>query len=251
MTATPLTDIHLPEQAVAELRSADVAEWIHGHAIPVGRPWWTQTLTAHGFADTLIGETIRRADIFALADTAPETPQAALTLLWNSLAWGSGDKLRNNRARIASIAADRVGAAAVLQQAAALSHTDPQSAYHLLYPRNRTAICNLGPAFFTKYLYFAGGGDPAHPCCILDENVVLALQKTCGWKSLPLRGWLDSAYQRYATLLGIWVDEHSLDRPDIIERWLFEEGKRIRNDNSSKPVRSIRHGPDERRLVSE
>ena len=106
MTATPLTDIHLPEQALTELRGVDVSDWIHDHAIPVGRPWWTQTLAAHGLDDTLTGETIRRADIFTLADAAPDDPAAALTLLWNSLAWGSGDKRRTNKARIAAIAAD-------------------------------------------------------------------------------------------------------------------------------------------------
>ena len=154
MTATPLTDVQLPEQALTDLRDVDVdvTEWIHDHAIAVGRPWWTQTLAAHGLDDTLTGETIRRADIFALADAAIDDPAAALTLLWNSLAWGSGDKRRNNKARIAAIAADPDAAAALLQQAAALSRTDPQAAYDLLYPRNRTAISDLGPAFFTKYL---------------------------------------------------------------------------------------------------
>jgi hypothetical protein len=152
MTATPLTDIHLPEQALTELRGVDVSEWIHDHAIPVDRPWWTQTLAAHGLDDTLTGETIRRADIFALADAAPDDPAAALTLLWNSLAWGSGDKRRNNKARIAAIAADPAASAALLQQAAALSRTDPPAAYDLLYPRNRTAISDLGPAFFTAGL---------------------------------------------------------------------------------------------------
>ena len=63
MTATPLTDIQLPEQALTELRNVDADEWIHGHAIPVGRPWWTQTLAAHGLEDTLTGETIRRDSI--------------------------------------------------------------------------------------------------------------------------------------------------------------------------------------------
>ena len=65
------------------------------------------------------GETIRRADIFVLADAATDDPAAALTLLWNSLAWGSGDNRRNNKARIAAIAADPDAAAALLQQAAA------------------------------------------------------------------------------------------------------------------------------------
>jgi hypothetical protein len=128
MTATPLTDIQLPEQALTELRDVDVdvIKWIHDHAIAVGRPWWTQTLTAHGLDDTLTGETIRRADIFALADAATDDPAA-----------------------------------------------------------------------------------------------------------LTLKGWLASAYQRYATLLGMWVDQHDLGRRDSIERWLFEEGKRVRRSGSS------------------
>lgn len=178
MTATPRTDIRLPERALTELSSVAVDAWIDNHAISVGRPWWTHTRAAHGFDDTLAGETIRRADIFALAERAADDSAAALTLLWNALAWGSGNKRRNNKARIASIAADPTAAAALLQQAARLSHTDPQAAYDLLYPHNRTAISYLGPAFFTKYLYFAGGGDPTHPCAILDANVALALHRT-------------------------------------------------------------------------
>ncbi|ANE83367.1 hypothetical protein A7U43_27980 (plasmid) [Mycobacterium adipatum] len=225
MAATPLTEVRLPEQALSELSGINENQWIRDHAISVGRPWWTQTLAEHGFDDTLTGETIRRADIFALSDAAADDPAAALTLLWNALAWGSGDKRRNNKARIAAVAAHPEAAAALLQQAAALSRTDPQTAYELLYPRNRTAIAGLGPAFFTKYLYFAGGGEAHHPCAILDENVALALQKSCGWASLPLSGWLSTAYQRYATLLGMWTDQHHLGRRDSIERWLFEAGK--------------------------
>jgi hypothetical protein len=186
MTATPLADIHLPERALTELRGVDADEWIHNHAIPVGRPWWTQTLSDHGLEDTLTGETIRRADIFALADPAADDPAAALTLLWNSLAWGSGDKRRNNKARIAAIAADPDAAAALLQQAAARSRTDPQAAYDLLYPRNRTAISDLGPAFFTKYLYFAGGGDPAHPCAILSASATSVVDSASSTASTVL-----------------------------------------------------------------
>lgn len=228
VTATPLEDIHLPERAIERLTNVQVTDWIDNHKIDVGQGWWTSTLREHGFDDTLVGETIRRADIFALADQAAETPSAALTLLWNSLAWGSGSKRRNNKARIASVARDREGAAALLQRAARLSRTQPHAAYGLLYPDNRTAIPELGPAFFTKYLYFAGGGAAGHPCCILDENVALALHTTCGWRSLPTKNWLDSAYGRYAELLARWVSEHRLARLDVIERWLFEEGKRVR-----------------------
>ena len=52
------------------------------------------------------------------------------------------------------MAADPATAAELLQRAAALSRAEPVSAYDLLYPGNRTAISDLGPAFFTKYLYW-------------------------------------------------------------------------------------------------
>lgn len=70
--------------------------------------------------------------------------------------------------------------------------------------RTVVLLGQLGPAFFTKYLYFAGGGEPHHPCTILDVNVARALQDTCGWSSLPITGgWGSSAFDRYCTLLGM------------------------------------------------
>ncbi|ORJ61163.1 hypothetical protein [Mycobacterium simiae] len=230
MTATPLEDIHLPREAIAKLAHVHVTDWIDNHKVEVGRDWWTSTLQKYGFEDTLVGETIHRADVFALAVQAAETPSAALTLLWNSLAWGSGRKRRNNKARIASVARDRESVAVQLQQAAWLSRTNPGAAYRLLYPNNRTAIRELGPAFFTKYLYFAGGGAANHPCCILDKNVALALRKTCGWRSLPTKNWIDTGYERYAALLARWARQQRLARFDVIERWLFEEGKRLQDE---------------------
>lgn len=114
-----------------------------------------------------------------------------------------------------------------VRSSAQLARTDPLGAYDLLYPGNKTAIPDLGPAFFTKYLYFAGAGAADHPCAILDENVALALKQTCGWHSLPTKKWLATAYERYAALLGRWVDEHGLRRRDVVERWLFETGKNL------------------------
>jgi hypothetical protein len=229
MAATNLSDAHLPARAIAQLTEINVEDWIYNHKFDVGRSWWTRALQDRGFDDTLVGDTMRRGDVFALADQAVDDPNGALNLLWNALAWGSGSRRRNNKARIASVARDRDTAAGILQRAAELSRTDPLAAYDTLYPQNSTAISYLGPAFFTKFLYFAGGGAAGHQCCILDENVALALHKTCGWQSLPLKNWLATAYERYAALLARWVCEHSLQRRDVIERWLFEEGKRLRS----------------------
>ncbi|KDF02193.1 hypothetical protein Y900_025485 [Mycolicibacterium aromaticivorans JS19b1 = JCM 16368] len=229
MAATDLADIHLAAHAVVQLQAIDPVRWIHGHGFSVDRRWWTVELTTHGLDDTILGDHISRGDIFNIAGPALVEPAAALRLLWNTLAWGSGDSQRNNKARIASIAANRDSIAALLQEAARLSRIDPRAAYDLLRPNNKTAIGELGPAFFTKYLYFAGGGAAHHRCCILDRNVAASLNHTCGWKSLPVErnDWLASAYERYALLLDRWVEEHHLSRHDVVERLLFEDGKRV------------------------
>ena len=229
MEPTPLSDIHLPERAVNEITSANLDEWITNHRVTVQRQWWASTLADAGLADTVVGEDITRGQIFRLAARSATDPDAALTLLWNSLAWGSGNSIRNNKKRIASVAENPSRSAELLMEAARLSRTSPKAAYELLYPRFKGAIGQLGPAFFTKYLYFAGSGEADYPCAILDENVARALHDTCGWKSLPIKGgWHPNAYERYCTRLGMWVDKHEgITRRDMIERWLFEEGKRL------------------------
>jgi hypothetical protein len=79
-TPTRLCDTRLPDRAIAELRSVAVEDYIDSHAIDVGRSWWTETLRDYGFDDTLRGETIRRVDIFAMADAAANEPDTALPL---------------------------------------------------------------------------------------------------------------------------------------------------------------------------
>ena len=48
--------------------------------------------------------------------------------------------------------------------------------------------------------------------------------------SLPINegNWLATAYERYAILMDRWVDQHQLPRHDLVERWLFENGKTIK-----------------------
>ncbi|WP_120285293.1 hypothetical protein [Rhodococcus rhodochrous] len=102
-----------------------------------------------------------------------------------------------------------------------------QSAYDTLYPRGAPAIAHLGPAFFTKYLYFSGAGAPDHPSLILDSRVAATLVDI-GWTSLhPETGWPAETYERYCSLLARWAQEAGNVRLDLFERWLF--------DNSGNP----------------
>jgi hypothetical protein len=53
---------------------------------------------------------------------------------------------------------------AQVTSAAETSRHDPTGAYQLMRPGRHNAIRSLGPSFFTKFLYFAGGGAQNHPC---------------------------------------------------------------------------------------
>ena len=236
MTATDLTRLRDPEPLRAAIADIDPDIYLHGHTISIDQNWWRTALSTHGLDHTgLIGPSISRSDLFALADAATDTREGATRLLWNATAWGTGVSGRNGRKRIHAFAADPDRAADLLRTAAALARTDPEATYALLRPRDRTnAINYLGPAFFTKYLYFAGGGDPTHPCHILDQRVANTLRRL-GWTSLPPKDWTAAAYQRYNQLLRQWADATGASRTDIIERWLFEQGGTWRKRSGDKP----------------
>lgn len=167
---------------------------------------------------------ISRSDLFALAQAvlAPDADDATtLSLLWRTLAWGAGTSGRNMRRRMKSVRADAPGFAILLREAGAAARTDPRAAYELMYPARRTAIRFLGPAFFTKFLYFAGAGEPDHPSLILDARVAAALSTRCGRDGLRYGGWKSETYEAYCALLGRWSEQHGV-RADVIEHRLFD-----------------------------
>ncbi|WP_415837805.1 hypothetical protein, partial [Smaragdicoccus niigatensis] len=217
--------LNAPQGMCGYLSSVDVTEYIFGHAVTVNEDWWRIALAESGFGNGVLTPVIRRRDLFAMADEALTSPHGALMLLWNTLAWGTGTGARNNSRRIRAIAADREGCSAALMRAAQLARIDPSAAYEALRPsRNRNLIAYLGPAFFTKYLYVAGGGNADHRCVILDMRVASAL-RPAGWSTMPLTGWWTETYMRYIELLENWRDEIGVDRLDLLERWLFEQGR--------------------------
>jgi hypothetical protein len=227
----------LPEACHAAL-----GQWqdrVVNQRVTVNLDWWNTALAEHrppggpvvgvgvnGSTATGLAQ-IGRGDIFRLAH-AVEDDEAALRLLWHTLAWGSGNKLRGNKRRLAAVAASPGQVAGLLRRAASLAGSQPGLAYTCLYPDDRrTAVPFLGPAFFTKYLYFAGGGAGGHLSVILDSRVATRLHDDVGWSSLDRRGgWPASTYERYCRLLGRWAAEVSDRqgqpvRADEIERWLF------------------------------
>lgn len=176
-------------------------------ALKINTDWWQKTLTAANreaeVPPTIDGRLSRKA-IFQIASRGIHEPQVARTVLWASLAWGEGTRAFRNPGRVRSFLSNTDLNSGLLTEAAELATSEPEAAYRLL---NRK-IKNLGPAFFTKFLYFSGAGDPVHPSLILDARVAAALRDHCGWDSLRVGGaWPPETYGRYCTLLERWARE--------------------------------------------
>lgn len=194
MIATDLSTVRLPDAARDWFAAHNPDQEIFRHSVKVNLTWWNDGLDQHHLPGGPLREIdeagrststgyarISRQQIFDLAVGCDQDPVAAQRMLWHAVAWGSGLKPQLNHRRMQSVR-DLPAAGELLMAAAHLARFDPVGAYALLYPGNRTAIGSLGPAFFTKYLYFAGRSAPRHPSLILDRVVSNSL-KRYGWVS--------------------------------------------------------------------
>jgi hypothetical protein len=200
--------------------------------IKIPASWWKTRLAEHDAPGGQFQDNnghLTRADVWRHGSTAADDGDAAATLLWHALAWGTGAKPRHCRRRVSAVSRTRDTTLNLLAEAAALAKSDPVGAYRLLHPRHRrSTIHGLGPAFGTKFLYFAGGGNPTHPCLILDSRVASALRLR-GWEAFPYGRWWPETYGQYCELLRCWANELSSPdqavHPDQVEFWLFRAGR--------------------------
>lgn len=132
--------------------------------------WWG------GKGIPLNADELSRADLFGLAEKTrvAEKPDW-VTFLWHVLAWGVAGELRNVPT-IVGFAEGQHGREQLndlLGNAADLSFNgDVAGAYRAIYKQ----VPRLGPAFFTKFLYFVGSPASEQPrCLILDSRVASAL----------------------------------------------------------------------------
>lgn len=232
---TYMTETAPPASLTAHLKSHPRQESIHQHAVKVSPSWWNKpdrNLPGGPLAaqtGTAGDHTISRDDLFALANNACEdtTGESALRLLWHTLAWGTGTKHRNNKRRIDAVLSHPDGAD-LLRHAALLSRHDPHAAFALLRPGRANTFTWLGPNFFTKYIYFAGGGNAEHPCLIVDQFVraTLHAHTDADRRFRHVSQYSVSDYSATVGQLTAWAKEVSeqLGRPvapDEVERWAF------------------------------
>jgi hypothetical protein len=222
----------LPDDIFAKLPGSSV---VMGHAVSVNCDRWKSELNARRLPPAqgkLAGSgptSVTRKEVFDFGDQAPEV-ESALQLLYYSLAWGLGARAPRLHQRLDGLAANRKKAGKLLMAAWTLVQdgAPPSDAYRTLTTdRGAGRIPWLGPAFSTKFLYFAQGS-AAHPRHIILDQVVSKNLRQDAWPQAPTAGWWPETYERYCGLLGRWADQagERLDgarrvRPDEIEITLF------------------------------
>lgn len=206
--------------------------------------WWAgqEGLVPCGTMPSKQRASLTRGDLFDLgrvAASSKATDDDILTLLWHVLEWGTGKNERGNRRRVAAFIDedDRQHNVQLLRTAtAAACKGDPRSAYGTLIKRGGGKIAGLGPAYFTKFLYFVSDGlEQGIRCLILDARVARSLHRV-GWPMPNSRSgfsynWYTDTYVRYCELLDSWAQEQtrSLGRkvfPGEIEKILFDGSER-------------------------
>lgn len=232
-----MTKITVPEAARRWVTEHSRQSKVHDQGFTLSLDWWHNRLeglpggpvTAEDGLFSGKGR-IGRAYLFSLANDAvsDDTGSSALKLLWHTLLWGTGDGNRNNLQRIKAIAEDPHMAAILLRDAARISRRHPREAFDTLRPKGN-AIRSLGPAFFTKFLYFAGGGQPDHPCLIIDNRVLSTIWRETGGCNDDLKPRHNYGARTYVAALEIltnWAEQLTTNErivaPDELERWAFE-----------------------------
>ncbi|WP_104181663.1 hypothetical protein [Arthrobacter sp. B0490] len=222
----------LPDDVLATLPGTDA---VLDQEVDVDGERWRRTLIDRDLP-AITGKladggrtTVTRQEVFDLGDQDP-TVENAFQLLYYSLAWGLGTRASRLHQRLDGLAKHQNTASELLVSAwTAVRNGDPTAEAYSLLTTNRGGgrIPWFGPAFSTKFLYFAQGSAAAPRHLILDQVVSRNLRRDA-WLQAPTAGWWPETYQRYCTLLTHWATQASESpgvqrtvRADEIELALF------------------------------
>jgi len=190
--------------------------------------------------DAAVSE-VHRSQIHALASRIPAAPADARSrwimalFLWSQI-WGYGTNGYGPH-RVARILGSTTRRAPIIGAQEALAScyetiikSGPVEAYRLM--ANERWVPGLGPAFLTKFLYFAGSSEGCSreasgqlTPLILDAVVSRAVHEEYGVKYGP--GWGTRRYCEYLEFMCRKAREHYRVEPDQLERALFVVGKKL------------------------
>ena len=164
---------------------------------------------------------VSRQRLFELGESV-ETEEDAVSFYVAVCSWGSGTGALQTSRSVRPL--HEPGAPGKLLEGLRFASTGSAVEGYAMFDRSGPAKINwLGPAFFTKLLYFAAGrptaADTRHPL-ILDRRVAAALR----WSRD--NGWSPAEYSGYLDLVEALHERWRPDLPtDVIEYTLFRAGR--------------------------
>ena len=232
--------------APAGLRLPDwLADRAHDleHSLPVvdhgfsrselGPEWWLAKGIDLEFpgADVTGERFLTRGDLFRMGEGVHDEA-SLMKFCWHVVAWTSRGSRRNNVRRIESLAAHTD----VLREAYELAYDgDVAGAYSALVLPGRARIPHFGPAFATRFLYFASeGADPR--CLTLDARVSQALSQV---------GWAMSASVAHGTFSHTWPVDTYVSYCELLESWAVQLGPPATADMLERALWSSAEFPDQ------
>jgi hypothetical protein len=211
--------------------------FIGGHWVEFSPEHWLDRLPERWMFDRLADipvlegnrwPRITRRYLFDLADKIG-SPEEAVQFYVAVCAWGAGKKARlvGRRVRVLRESQD---AGVRLLAGIRLAEDSPVGAYTGWRTGGEHRLLHLGPAFFTKVIYFAGW--PEHEPdripkpLILDQYVAAAFNQVTDMTWPRTWNWTPLYYEHYIYQALMWAAEWGCE-PDVIERTLFEHGKTL------------------------
>ncbi len=199
--------------------------------IPFDASKWQGSLGGWWPIDVPHTDRISRDDLFRFADEWRLGARPASDLFALTMAWGYGNvgygRYRTQRMLRTADATEKLERALEALRAPELAPVpELRSAYQALARGGASRLHGLGPAFFTKLLYFAGfrRGTVGVQPLIVDARVARAL-RVAGGPALRTWGWSSEEWLTYLA----WASEKAAERnvsADAIELRLFECGRR-------------------------
>ncbi|MFF1945132.1 hypothetical protein ACFVWF_23685 [Rhodococcus qingshengii] len=169
-------------------------------------------------------------DVARRVGSGSDDPTGATQLYVAAAVWGTGTSALDVSRRIKVLKEPDVD----MHLAAALKILQvegPVSAYRSLSIGGSHRVKNLGPAFFSKFLYFAGfdaKGYMQKPL-ILDQHVARSLNVFTNSEWSTAGPWSTEQYARYLDHVDDWASQWDTSH-DVVERQLFRLGYRMQND---------------------
>jgi hypothetical protein len=134
------------------------------------------------------------------------------------MAWGYGN-VGYGAWRVAEAFKDHEPGRKLLDVVVVLDNDGPKAAYRLMSGTSR--LHRIGPAFGTKFLYFADSGRHDLRALILDRLVAEWLRINTAFRVNPVP-WAPATYDAYLDQMHEWAEDLKVE-PDAVELAIFQE----------------------------